>query len=155
MIKQSIVVCSILASFTSVGQTVVSSQGDSYETATGSLSFTIGEVVIDTGTDGSNDLTQGFHQTNWNFVGLDDYDVDYEANIYPNPTSDMLNVEVVNFENVNYAMYDATGRIVSFGKLSEVITQINVEHLESGSYNLELSDAQNNSLKNFKLIKNY
>ncbi|NVK63273.1 MAG: T9SS type A sorting domain-containing protein [Flavobacteriales bacterium] len=155
MIKQSIVVCSILASFTSVGQTVVSTQGDSYETATGSVSFTIGEVVIDTGTDGSTNLTQGFHQTNWNFIGLDDHDVDYVANIYPNPTSDILNVEVIKFENVSYAMYDATGRIVAMGDLSDLITQIDVQNLESGSYQLELSDEQNERLKTFKLIKNY
>ncbi len=155
MIKQSIVVCSILASFTSVGQTVVSTQGDSYETATGSVSFTIGEVVIDTGTDGSTNLTQGFHQTNWNFIGLDDHDVDYVANIYPNPTSDILNVEVIKFENVSYAMYDATGRIVAMGDLSDLITQINVQNLESGSYQLELFDEQNERLKTFKLIKNY
>jgi len=155
MIKHSIVACSILASFSCIGQEVVSSQGESYETATGSLSFTIGEVVIATGTDGSNDLTQGFHQTNWNFTGLDDHNVDYQALVYPNPTSDVLNIEVLNFENISYAMYDATGRIVSLGNLSDLITQIDVGNLESGSYHLELSNEQNEQLKTFKLIKNY
>ena len=60
----------------SFGQEVISSQGDSYSNASGSVDFTIGEVVIATGTDGNNDLTQGFHQTNWNFVGLEDHNPD-------------------------------------------------------------------------------
>ena len=41
-------------------QEVVSTQGDSYSNASGSIDFTIGEVIITTGTDGTNDLTQGF-----------------------------------------------------------------------------------------------
>jgi hypothetical protein len=45
-------------------QEVVSAQGDSYSNTSGSIDFTIGEVVINTGTDGNNDITQGFHQTN-------------------------------------------------------------------------------------------
>ena len=39
----------------------------------------MGEVIINTGTDGAIDLTQGFHQTNWNFVSAEDYVRGYEA----------------------------------------------------------------------------
>lgn len=145
--------CAVLSSFTTLGQSVVSSQGETYENATGSISFTVGEVVISTETNGSNDITQGFHQTNWNFVGLEDFDSNYEAVVYPNPTSDKLNLEVSSFENIRYAMYDATGRIVLASNLSDFITQINVQNLEPGSYQLQLLDDQNNQLKNFKLIK--
>jgi len=35
-------------------QEVLSTQGDSYMNGTGSIDFTIGEVIINTGTDGSN-----------------------------------------------------------------------------------------------------
>ena len=59
---------SLFATLSVSAQEVVSTQGDSYSNASGSIDFTIGEVIIDTGTDGTNDLTQGFHQTNWNFV---------------------------------------------------------------------------------------
>ncbi|MCR9172438.1 MAG: T9SS type A sorting domain-containing protein [bacterium] len=153
MIKKSLVLCLVLTSSTGFSQTVVATQGDHYENANGSISFTVGEVVINTGTDGSNDLTQGFHQTNWNFVGLDDYAADYTASVYPNPSSDVLNIEVSSFENVQYAMYDASGRLVLSGTLSDVLTSLQVGALEPGSYNLTLSDGEQNQLKNFKLIK--
>ena len=64
-------------------QEVVSTQGDSYSNASSSIDFTIGEVIIDTGTDGTNDLTQGFHQSNWSLVGVVDHDLSYEAIVFP------------------------------------------------------------------------
>lgn len=155
MAKQSIVFGLLLTSTTCMGQTVVSSQGDSYETTAGSVSFTIGEVVINTETDGTTDLTQGFHQTNWNFLGLDDHASDYEASIFPNPSTDALNIKVSDYENITYSMYDAAGRLVRSGELSSVLTEVNVQNLETGSYQLQLVDEKNNTLKNFKLLKNH
>ena len=68
--KKLLLLGAIALSLNSLGQEVVSTQGDSYTNASGSIDFTIGEVVINTVTDGTNDLTQGFHQTNWNFLGF-------------------------------------------------------------------------------------
>ena len=62
MKRHTLVLFSLLATGTVSAQEVVSSQGDSY--SNGSIDFTLGEVIIATGTDGTNDLTQGFHQTN-------------------------------------------------------------------------------------------
>jgi hypothetical protein len=70
MIKQIFLFATFVAAFAASAQEVFSSQGEAYSNANGSIDFTIGEVVINTGTDGTNDLTQGFHQTNWNFLGV-------------------------------------------------------------------------------------
>jgi hypothetical protein len=94
------VLFSLLAAGSVSAQEVVSTQGDSYSNASGSIEFTLGEVIIATGTDGTNDLTQGFHQTNWNFVGLEDHALNYEAIIFPNPTQDVLNIRTSAFENL-------------------------------------------------------
>jgi len=92
MRKRTLLVFSLLSTLAVTAQEVVSTQGDSYSTASANIDFTIGEVVINTGTDGTNDITQGFHQTNWNFVGLEDHAPNYEATIFPNPTSEVLNI---------------------------------------------------------------
>ena len=76
---------SLFATLTVSAQEVVSTQGDSYSNGSGSIDFTIGEVIINTGTDGSNDLTQGFHQTNWNFVGLEDHCSELRSYHFPQP----------------------------------------------------------------------
>ena len=152
MKKTAFLLFSLFATISVSAQEVVATQGDSYSNASGNIDFTIGEVIINTGTDGSNDLTQGFHQTNWNFVGLEDHSPSYEATIYPNPTSEVLNIKTSTFENVTYTLYDAQGKLVLQDILSEEQTPIQVSQLAPGSYSLTLNN-QTQNLKTFKLIK--
>ena len=152
MKKTVFVLFSLLTTLTVSAQEVVSTQGDSYSNASGSIDFTIGEVVINTGTDGTNDLTQGFHQTNWNFLGVEDFAPSYEAIIFPNPTEDVLNIRASTFENVTYTLYDAQGKLVMQDVLSAEQTPIQVSQLAPGNYSLTLNN-QTQNLKTFKLIK--
>jgi hypothetical protein len=152
MKRHTLVLFSFLATGSVLAQEVVSTQGDSYSNASGSIDFTLGEVIIDTGTDGSNDITQGFHQTNWNFVGVEDFAPNYEAIIFPNPTSEVLNIRTSSFENVTYTLYDAQGKLVMQDILSAEQTPIQVSQLAPGSYSLTLNNETQN-LKTFKLVK--
>ena len=125
MLKNTFIFCLLLTSVCVTAQEIVATQGDSYTNSSGSIDFTVGEVVINTGTDGSNDLTQGFHQTNWNFVSIEDHVPSYEAIIFPNPTSEILDIRTSTFENV--MLQD---------KLSTAQTPIQVSHLAPGAYSL-------------------
>ena len=154
MIKNTLVFFSLLTTLSVSAQEVVSTQGDSYSNASGSIEFTIGEVVINTGSDGTNDLTQGFHQTNWNFVGVEDHAPNFEAIIFPNPTEDILNIRTSMFENVTYTLYDAQGKLVLQDVLSAEQTPIQVSQLAPGSYSLTLNNETQN-LKTFKLVKTH
>jgi hypothetical protein len=154
MKKNTLVLFSLFASLAVTAQEVVATQGDSYSSASANIDFTIGEVVINTGTDGTNDLTQGFHQTNWNFVGLEDFAPNYEAIIFPNPTEDVLNIRTSTFENVTYTLYDAQGKLVMQDILSAEQTPIQVSQLAPGSYSLTLNNETQN-LKTFKLVKTH
>lgn len=155
----TIVIFLLLYATTISAQEVVSTQGDSYSNANGSIDFTVGEAIINTGTDGSNDLTQGFHQTNWNFLGVEDFAPDYEASIFPNPTSDVLNIKTSSFENVTYTLYDAQGKLVLQSILAAEVTPIQVSHLAPGAYSLQLTFEEGkksaSKSKTFKLIKSY
>jgi hypothetical protein len=79
MKRTTFVLFLLLSTLAVSAQEVVVTQGDSYSNASGNIDFTIGEVIINTETDGNNDLTQGFHQTNWNFLGVEDHSPSYEA----------------------------------------------------------------------------
>ena len=154
MKRTTFVLFSLLSTLAVTAQEVVATQGDSYSNASGNIDFTIGEVIINTGTDGSNDLTQGFHQTNWNFVGLEDHSPSYEATIYPNPTSEVLNIKTSTFENVTYTLYDAQGKLVMQDILSAEQTPIQVSQLAPGNYSIILNNETQN-LKTFKLVKTH
>ena len=153
MLKHLTAYAAIIFATTGFAQEVISTQGDSYSNASGSIDFTIGEVVISTVSDANNTLTQGFHQTHWNFVGLDDHVPEFEASVFPNPTEDMLNIRSAAFENISYALYDARGRKVLEGILTQDLTNIQVSHLLPGSYELTLTNAETIRLKTFKLVK--
>ena len=154
MKKHTLFVLTLLSTLAVTAQEVVSTQGDSYSNASGNIDFTIGEVIINTGTDGTNDLTQGFHQTTWNFVGLEDHAPSYEATIFPNPTSEVLNIRTSTFENVTYTLYDAQGKLVMQDLLSAAQTPIQVSQLALGSYSIILANETQN-LKTFKLVKTH
>ena len=154
MKKNALVLFSLLATISVSAQEVVSTQGDSYSNGTANMDFTIGELVINTGTDGTNDLTQGFHQTNWNFVGLEDHAPDYEATIFPNPTLEVLNIRTSTFKNVTYTLYDALSKIVIQDILSSDETPVQVSQLAPGNYSLTLNNGTQN-LKTFKLVKTH
>lgn len=153
MKKSLLFIASFFLGTGAFAQEVVSSQGESYSNANGSIDFTIGEAAIDTGTDGSNDITQGFHQTNWNFAGLEDHQPSVRALIYPNPTQESLVIRIDMFEGVVYKMTDATGRIVRENQLFNAETQLNVSDLAPGNYSVILSSSEV-PIKTFKLIKN-
>ncbi len=152
MSKYTLAFFGMFISLTASAQEVISTQGDSYSNESGSVNFTIGEVVINTVTDGVNDLTQGFHQTNWNFVDQEDHTPSFEAIIFPNPTEDFLNIRTSTFENVTYSIYDALGKLILQGKLTTEQTPINTSQLASGYYSVLLSDEEK-KLKTFKLAK--
>jgi hypothetical protein len=152
MKKTAFVLFSLFATISVSAQEVVSTQGDSYSNTSGSIDFTVGEVVINTGTDGSNSITQGFHQSNWSLVGVVDHDLSYEAIVFPNPTEDILNIRTHAFENVMYSLYDAQGKLIIQNKLSAEQTLIQVSHLAAGSYSLILNN-KIQKLKTFKLVK--
>lgn len=61
MKKNTLVLFSFFATISVSAQEVIATQGESYSNASASIDFITGEVIINTGTDGTNDLTQGFH----------------------------------------------------------------------------------------------
>jgi hypothetical protein len=165
MKKQISLLFSVFTTISLSAQEVVSSQGETYSNANGSIDFTVGEVIINTGSNGTNDLTQGFHQTNWNFLGVEDFAPDYQATIFPNPTQDVLNIKTSVFENVTYSLYDAQGKLVMQNILSAEQTPIQVSQLAPGAYSLELifensnngplSSSKGPKRKTFKLVKSH
>ena len=152
--KKSIILIALSSALTTTAQEVVATQGDSYSNISAQIDFTIGEIIINTESNGVNTLTQGFHQTNWNFVGLENHAPEYEATIFPNPTSNILNIRTSTFENVTYTLYDAQGKLILQGRLTQVQTPIRVGQLATGKYSLIL-DSKNQKLKTFKLVKTH
>jgi len=154
MIKQILSCLLLLIVLSGSAQEVVSTQGDSYSNANGSIDFTIGEVITATGSNGGNNITQGFHQTNLNVLGVDDHFPSYEAIIFPNPTEDILNIRTSTFEDVTYTLYDVQGKLLMQNKLFAEQTPIQLVHLAAGGYSLVLTN-ETQKLKTFRIVKTH
>lgn len=147
-----LLLCTVFYCLFFLSQEIISNQGEYYLIANKSIVFTIGEVVIKTGTDGVFDLTQGFHQSHWNITAMEDHNSSFDATIFPNPTTEILKIKTTMFKGVNYSIYNAQGKLISSDKLYLEQTSINVSQLPVGSYLVNLNDA-NKNLKTYKLIK--
>lgn len=144
----------LLCTLTVSSQEVIASQGNSYSNSSVSIDFTIGEVVIASLSNTGNTLTQGFHQTNLTVLAIDDFDINYQARVFPNPTQDLLQVEIQNFEDLNYKMYDIQGRQLSQQKIYSINTSINTTPYAKGLYLLVILNENNQLLKTYRIIKN-
>jgi hypothetical protein len=133
-------------------QEVISSQGQTYSSANATIDFTVGETVIETQTNGNTEITQGFHQTLWNFIGTEDHVIGFNASVFPNPTQEWLNIQSEVYGDVSYAVYDMNGKIVASNFLTSLVTTVEVSHWAQGNYSIVLSQS-NQKLKTFKLIK--
>ena len=152
MKKYTFVLFLLFATLFVKAQEVISSQGDTYTNVNGNIDFTIGEVITFTGSNVENQLTQGFHQTNWSFVSIKDHVPSFNALIFPNPTEDFLNIQASVFEMVSYSLYDEVGKLILKGVLSSEKTSLDVSKLQTGLYSLILNNPDN-ILKTFNIIK--
>lgn len=73
-------------------------------------------------------------------LGTDDFDKS-NISLYPNPTSNVLNLKADNsITNQPYSISDVLGKVVLKGKLNEGDTTINVEHLTKGIYFIKVAN---------------
>jgi hypothetical protein len=140
----------------SKAQQAVSCAGESNTVTSGSISWTLGELVTESGlrAEGESTLTQGFQQGSLKVTGINESDVnDLNINVLPNPTTSYLNLVVKNFKDLDYRLMDLNSKLIESGKLLANETQIDLTDNSSGSYLLIISK-KNKEIKSYQIIKN-
>ena len=150
--------CIIIAFFLSGiavhAQEVVTTAGSYGETASGSLSWTVGEPVIETITDGTNTLTQGFQQSKLTVTAINDLKVSgIELSVYPNPTADYLVLSIDDVKTnrrssqLSLQLYDMNGKLLQNGKITGNETSIDMSNFIPGTYILKIFQEEDNNSK--------
>jgi len=125
---------------------VVSSSGDSYNSSNVKMDYTLGEVVVETHTNGSTILTQGFHQEILK-ITTEVVNLDIKTKIYPNPTTSILIVELEKNVNADIMVYDVNGKLVIKDRLNnEQQKQLDFSFLKQGNYLLHINIADKESI---------
>lgn len=136
-------------------QQVVSSAGNFYSNTSGSVSWTLGELAVETLSTANNILTQGFQQSRLTITGIGDLPIlDYEIVVFPNPVSDhlIIRTDKEQHENLYYQLYDLSGKIILQNKILESETTVTVNHLKSAVYLLRIMEG-NRQVRAFKVVK--
>lgn len=136
---------------------VVAASGSHFTGANAQLSWTLGETVIETWFNGTSQITQGFNQTNLIITAIEDLAQSIQLQVFPNPTSDRLNIEWQESTQMGFALklFDANGRLYWSNEPSSGNTQATVDlsTYTPGTYYLYLNNQGGNAIKTFKIIK--
>jgi hypothetical protein len=136
-------------------QQVISTAGDYNSGTSNSLSWTLGEGVIETFTGTNVILTQGFQQSKLTITAIKEVPGNsLEISAYPNPTADFVTLKITteSVKNFKYMLYDLYGKLLAEQKLVNSETKIPFNNLASGTYLLKLIN-NNQDLKVFKIVK--
>ena len=136
-------------------QEVVTTAGSYGETTSGSLSWTIGEPVIETITDGTNTLTQGFHQSKLTVTAINNLKISgVELSIYPNPTNSILSIEVKTDKqrDLLLSLFDLNGKLILQKKMIGNKQTIKMQNYKPATYILKVSEA-NKEIRTYQIVK--
>jgi len=136
-------------------QEVVTTAGSYGETTSGSLSWTVGEPVIETITDGTNSLTQGFQQSKLTVTTINDLKVSgIELSVYPNPTNSFLSIEVKTDKqrDLLLSLFDINGRLILQKKMAGNKQTIKMQNYKPATYILKVTEG-NKNIKTYLIVK--
>ena len=132
---------------------VVASGGNYNESSSVKISYTVGQSVIATVASNSAIATQGFQQPEYLITQIEEEGTQIELNIFPNPTSDNINLDFAQMPNggVTVYLYDDAGKVVVSDKVVDTHYSIGMKDFPSGIYFLKVVGA--NSKKTYKILK--
>lgn len=139
----------------SFAQNVVNSNGQTVSGGGYSVDYSVGEVVTQTISNGTNVATQGFLQPLLHTTLIKQNDDKLSVVVYPNPTSQKLNVLFSGNEksDVKFVLNDVSGKTVLSKLVSPDQNSIDVSNLAAGEYILSLTNTLNGKTNSYKIIK--
>jgi len=144
----------------SVSSSVVATAGNSVETGDINVSWTVGEVAVETlGTAGQTVvLTQGFQQGYFEITSIGDpLNSEFKINVYPNPASDFIWIDLKSENKIDaiVEIYNMEGKLV-YNKNWEFANgpnKVALDDFNASQYIIRVSDSSGKILQTFKLIK--
>lgn len=124
----------------------------------GSSSSSMGQVLYTTNSGSSGTVAQGVQQAFEisTTSGIDEMGIQLSCSVYPNPTANFLNLNVLTNidDNLSYQLSDLNGRTIEGNTINSEITTIDMSTLTPAVYFLKVTQGKT-EMKTFKIIKKY
>ena len=142
-----------------ISASVITTAGHVNKSSTFSLIWTLGEVVIETDTSTTNQLTQGFQQPEYLYVSINNT-VGESLSIaaFPNPTKGKVNFRVKSSDvkKLKIDIFDITGRLVGnkeINILTGETSTIDISTLTPNIYFMRIYLPDGSLFETVKIIK--
>lgn len=137
------------------------SSGENATGASGSVTYSIGQVFYTYIGESVYNVAQGIQQQQEVTTTLSSDETIAEPKteivIFPNPTTDFVNIQMEGSESDSkqhsYQLYDLQGRLLKQESISQNETQVNMTDLRAAIYLLNIYN-DNKIFKTFKIVKN-
>lgn len=136
-------------------QEVISTAGDQTKNSTADLSWTIGEPIIETTSNGDFELIQGLHQNYLEVTAINEIqNQKFNINAFPNPATEYieLKIERESQEDLFYQLFDLNGRFLFEEQILNNKATIHTGDLLPAIYYLKINENQN-TIQTFQIIK--
>lgn len=149
--------CGVLTCISQVkAQTSENSAGGNISGSSGNVSYSIGEVFYEPVSSAGGNVNPGV-QGAYEIVetlGQDIAEIGLSLKIYPNPTTDILNLRIDfnDYQKYSYEFFDFAGKVLSKKTVASKVTQLSVSNYPAGHYLLKVLK-NNRPVKIFKVIK--
>lgn len=139
-----------------IDASVVAVSGGYAETATVSVSWTVGQTAVDSRRAHTGSVSEGFQQAYLSVIPIREQSVPFSLDLYPNPTrySVLVNMAGVE-EDMALVLYNLLGEEVMRSKIrsGEQMTRLSFETLPSGLYMLVAFTGSGKQLGLYKIVK--
>ena len=155
LIAISISICDCIYS-QSISPEVYATSGEYYTGTNATLSWTIGESVIETFSGTNAILTQGFQQSQYSITSIEEvHDNKYQISVYPNPVTDLININIRSAEQTsfNVELIDLQGKRLYRQNIDSNNNTLDLKQFATGIYFLNVYTNGNEFLKSYKISK--
>ncbi len=144
----------------SIAPQSVNSGGTKMTQANGSISFTVGELVVLSLTDSVGNSIGGGFTVGATLTTVSIHETDaavLDVNVYPNPTTELVNIQInySTIDQVAVTITDLQGKEVYIGKYAGIsnVIGINTASYATGTYVMSIKNLTNQVLGTYKIIK--
>ncbi len=155
-IKQVLFSTLLLGALQLHAQEAVVTSGNNATGTNGNVSYSVGQIAYTTNTGTTGSVAQGVQQPYeiQTVLGAENFNINLQLAVYPNPTTNWLQLEVKNNDltNLSYQLFDLNGRMIYNQKVTSETSTISMEQLPQAVFLLKVLN-NNKEVKTFKILK--
>ena len=162
ILRTALLLCAMALFALVRGQTitpeVLGTAGEQSQVGTTTVTWTMGESLIETISASGNTVTQGFHQPKYSLVALESpLLTELGISIYPNPTAGQVFMDIDREENsrLDIQLVDMTGRILGTRStwMQQEKISFDLSQVAAGYYFLRVIQENGSMFKAYKVSK--